>query len=207
MSVPPLWLPWAKRLQTMAQTGLTYARDPHDLERYREITEIALQIFAAGSASELGSVRALFAHERGHATPKVDVRVAVFRNDTVLMVRERQDGLWTLPGGWSDVGETAAESAVREVREESGYDVSVTRLLALYDKRMHPHPPQAFYVFKLIFEATIVGGEAQCSDETDGVAFFTADALPPLSLDRILPAQIARAFALHADPAAAADFD
>ncbi len=207
MATPPLWLTWAKRLQTMAQTGLTYARDPYDIERYHEIADIALQMFADRSALDLAALEELFASERGHATPKVDVRAAVFRDDEVMLVRERSDGCWTLPGGWSDVGETASESAVRETREEAGYDVRVTRLLALYDKRVHPHPPQAFYVFKVIFEAVIVGGEPAASDETDAVAFFRADALPPLSLGRILPSQILRAFALHADSAAPADFD
>lgn len=203
----PAWITWAKRLQTMSQTGLTYARDPYDIERYREIAEIALEIFAAGSELEIPVLRGLFASERGHATPKVDVRVAAFRDETILLVRERSDGLWTLPGGWADVGESASEGAAREVLEESGFEVRITRLLALYDKRLHAHPPDAYYIYKVIFEATIVGGAARASDETDDARFFSADSLPPLSLRRILPSQIARAFELHADPAAAALFD
>jgi ADP-ribose pyrophosphatase YjhB (NUDIX family) len=206
MNSPP-WIAWAKRLQTMSQTGLTYARDPYDIERYREIAEISLEMFAAGSELELPVLRDLFAAERGHATPKVDVRVAAFRDETILLVRERSDGLWTLPGGWADVGESASEGATREVLEESGFEVRVTRLLALYDKRLHGHPPDAYYIYKIIFEATIVGGAARASDETDDVGFFSADSLPPLSLRRILPSQIARAFELHADPAAPAIFD
>lgn len=207
MDPSPPWLAWAKRLQTMSQTGLTYARDPYDVERYREMAAIALEMFAARSELDLPALRDLFALERGHATPKVDTRVAAFRDDTVLLVRERRDGRWTLPGGWADVGETASENAAREVLEESGFDVRITRLLALYDKRVHAHPPQAEYVYKLVFEATIVGGEPRTSDETDEIGFFRATALPPLSLPRILPSQIARAFELHADPAAPTEFD
>lgn len=191
----------------MSQTGLTYARDPYDVERYREIDAIALEMYAARSELDLPALRDLFAFERGHATPKIDTRVAAFRDDCVLLVRERIDGLWTLPGGWADVGETASENAAREVREESGFDVRITRLLALYDKRVHPHPPQAQYVYKLVFEATIVGGEPRTSDETDAVAFFRAAEVPPLSLARILPSQLARAFELHADPTAPTEFD
>jgi ADP-ribose pyrophosphatase YjhB (NUDIX family) len=202
-STPP-WLDWARRLQTMAQTGLTYTHDDYDIARYREIQRIAFEMMSAGSGVELDRVSAIFDHESGHATPKVDVRVAVFRPGRqgieVLLVRERRDGCWTLPGGWADVGESPSEAAVREVREESGYAVRVDRLLAVWDKRKHPHPPQAFYVYKLFFGAEIVVAGTDGGDgiETDGVGFFARDALPPLSLDRVLPSQLERLFAQHA---------
>ena len=201
------WVEWANRLRTMAQTGLTYARDPYDIERYKAITEMAFEMLAVGSGTEVAVVRELFQHAVNHATPMVDVRVAAFRDDKVLMVRERRDGRWSLPGGWADVGETPSEAAAREVREESGFEVRITRLLALYDKRQHPHPPQPYYSYKLFFEAEIVGGAEAHSDETDGVGFFGLDALPPLSLQRVVPSQMARLFELHAAPAAAPDFD
>jgi ADP-ribose pyrophosphatase YjhB (NUDIX family) len=212
----PKWLEWAKRLQTMAQNGLNYAHDRHDIARYREIAEIAIEMMALGSETELSLVRNLFAHETGHATPKVDVRVAAFRDAAqgpeILLVRERRDGAWTLPGGWADVGETPREAARREAREESGFEVEITRLLAVYDKRVHPHPPQPHYVYKLFFEATIADrssatGATGDGYETDAVGFFAPSALPPLSLDRTLPGQILRMFELHAAPGAAADFD
>jgi len=158
-------------------------------------------------------VRNLFAYETGHATPKVDVRAAAFRDTAhgpeILLVRERLDGAWTLPGGWADVGETPSEAARREAREESGFEVKITRLLAVYDKRMHPHPPEPYYIYKLFFEASIVGSSGATGDgfETDAVGFFAPDALPQLSLDRALPGQILRMFELHATPGAAADFD
>lgn len=203
----PKWVDWAKRLQTMAQTGLAYARDPYDIERYRAITAIALEMMAAGSETDLVVVRELFAHPVRHATPMVDARVAAFRDGQVLLVRERRDGRWSLPGGWADVGETPSEAAAREVREESGFEVRIRRLLALYDKRMHAHPPEPYYSYKLFFEAEIVGGAAAHSDETDGVGFFSADALPPLSLPRVLPEQLARLFELHGKADAPPDFD
>jgi ADP-ribose pyrophosphatase YjhB (NUDIX family) len=207
MPSEPKWVEWAKRLQTMAQTGLAYARDPYDIERYHAITDIALEMMAAGSETDLAVVRDLFAHAAGHATPMVDVRVAAFRGDKILMVRERRDGRWSLPGGWADVGESPSEAAAREVREESGFEVRICRLLALYDKRRHAHPPQPYYTYKLFFEAEIVGGTEAHSDETDGVGFFSADALPPLSLQRVVPSQLARLFELHDTPDAPPDFD
>jgi len=209
----PKWLEWAKRLQTMAQNGLNYAQDRYDIGRYHEIAEIAMEMMALGSETELSLVRNLFAHETGHATPKVDVRVAAFRDTAhgpeILLVRERRDGAWTLPGGWADVGETPSEAARREVVEESGFEVKITRLLAVYDKRMHPHPPRPHYVYKLFFEARIIGSRSVAGDgfETDAVGFFGPDALPPLSPDRTVPGQILRMFELHAAPEAVADFD
>ena len=203
----PRWAHWAKQLQTMAQTGLTYARDPHDIERYRAMTAIAYEMMAAGSGADPDAVAAFFAYEVGHATPKVDVRAAIFRDDKILLVQERKDKLWSLPGGWADVGETPSEAVARETAEESGYHVRITRLLAVYDKRLHAHPPQPFFVYKLFFEGEIVSGEAAPSDETLGASFFESDGLPPLSLDRVVPEQVARLFALHRRPGGGAEFD
>jgi ADP-ribose pyrophosphatase YjhB (NUDIX family) len=212
-NVEPKWVDWAKRLLTMAQNGLHYSQDRYDIARYEAITEIAHQMMALGSGTEFETVRQLFAHETGHATPKLDVRVAAFRESAngpeVLMVRERRDGLWTLPGGWADVGETPSEAARREVCEESGFEVEITRLLAVYDKRMHPHPPESYYIYKLFFEAKIIGSHNAAGDgfETDAVAFFTPNTLPPLSLNRVVSQQVLKMFELHATPGAPAEFD
>ena len=213
-TIAPKWVEWAKRLQAMAQNGLNYAQDRYDLARYREIAQIAIEMMAAGSGTDLDTVRELFTHETGHATPKLDVRTAAFRESDggpeVLLVRERRDGLWTLPGGWADVGESPSEAAAREVREESGFEVRITRLLALHDKRLHPHPPHPYYIYKVFFEAEILGADNGGGDgfETDAVDFFAAAALPPLSLNRVVPEQVLRMFELHAArPNVPADFD
>lgn len=210
----PKWLEWAKRLQIMSQNGLQYAHDGYDIARYQEIARIAGEMMAAGSETELVRIRELFSKELGHATPKVDVRVAAFREGAngpeILLVREKGDGLWTLPGGWADVGETPSAAAAREVREESGFEVRITRLLALYDRNRHGHPPHAFHIYKIFFEGEILGGHGAASDglETDAVDFFTATALPPLSLGRVVTEQIQRMFELHASgPGMPADFD
>lgn len=203
----PQWLRWAKELQTMAQTGLTYTKDPYDITRYESIKHIAFEMMAMGAQMDLDHIRDLFQAEQGHATPKVDVRAAIFQNNTILLVKERSDGAWTLPGGWADVGESPREAVVREVLEESGYQVQATRLLAVYDRDKHPHPPLAYYVYKLIFACEIVGGSPSSSAETEEVAFFARKALPPLSLTRVLPAQIERFFELHNQPIPETDFD
>ena len=200
-------LAWGRELAAMSQTALTYALDAYDVARYVRLRELAAEMLAVGADAPLETVRGILAAETGHATPKVDVRAFVRDGDRVLLVRERSDGRWTLPGGWADVGETPSEAVVREVEEESGFVVRATRLLAVWDKRRHDHPAQAFYVYKLFFLCERLGGAARPSGETDAVAFFAPDALPPLSLDRVTPAQLRRLSALAALPDAPTDFD
>jgi ADP-ribose pyrophosphatase YjhB (NUDIX family) len=107
-------------------------------------------------------------------------------------VREAADGLWSLPGGWADVGLSPSENAAKEVREESGYTVGIVRLLAAWDTAKHPHPPSVFHIWKLVFLGEIVQAGERIGVETDAVGFFSLDALPPLSLGRIMPVQIHR---------------
>ncbi|MCB0307182.1 MAG: NUDIX domain-containing protein, partial [Calditrichaeota bacterium] len=145
--------------------------------------------------------------EAGYPTPKVDVRGAVFRNNQILLVRERSDGRWTLPGGWADVNETPAECVVKEVREESGYHTRAVKLLAVWDKSQHSHPEHFFHTYKLFFRCEITGGAPAESLETDGVDFFNEDNLPPLSTDRTTPEQIRRMFVHYRNPDLATEFD
>jgi ADP-ribose pyrophosphatase YjhB (NUDIX family) len=202
------WTRWCARLQALAQTGLTFARDPYDVERYKELREIAAQMLAAGAQAELPELRRWLQTDTGYATPKVDVRGVVFRNGKILLVRERSDGLWTLPGGWADVGESPADNVVREVREETGFETRVTKLLALFDRARHPHePPFPFHVYKIFLRCEITGGAAQQSSETSEVAFFGEAELPELSLTRITPWQIRRMFVHARDESLPTDFD
>lgn len=203
----PQWLEWARRLQAIAQNGLTYAKDPFDIERYESVREIAAEIMSVHPDVDLNYARDLFASEAGHATPKVDVRGAVFRGDTILLVRERQDGLWTLPGGWADVNESPSEAVVREVHEEAGYYTRAVKLLALYDRNKHGHTPFPYHVYKLFFQCELMGGVPSQSLETDGVAFFQEGEIPELSLLRVTPAQVARLFEHYRHPDWQTDFD
>lgn len=203
----PQWLTWARALQAHAQNGLAYSRDPYDLERFRALRALAVEIMAQYAQADLRPLAGLFEHETGYATPKVDVRAAVFRDGALLLVREKSDGGWTLPGGWADTGETPGEAVTREVYEESGYRVHAVKLLAVYDRNRHGHPPIPWYVYKLIFRCELVGGAAAESIETDGIDFFKEGDLPPLSLSRVVPAQILRLFEHYRHPDWPADFD
>ncbi len=203
----PDWLRWADALQTIASAGLTYSRDPFDRDRFEQVRNVAAEILARHAGLALSDAQERLRVEPGYVTPKVDVRAAVFDGDRVLLVREVSDGHWSLPGGWADLGESPAEVAAREVREEAGLEVRVTRLLAVLDKRKHPHPPQISYVYKLFFLCQVTGGALRTSEETPGVDWFRRGALPPLSLDRVLPAQVERLFQHRDQPTLPADFD
>jgi ADP-ribose pyrophosphatase YjhB (NUDIX family) len=204
----PPWLDWAKRLQAIAQIGLTYAHDPYDVERYTAVREIAAEMLAAGSGAELSVIRELLSKDTGYATPKVDVRGVIFREHKILLVKERSDGRWTLPGGWADVGESASESVVREVHEESGFQTRPVKLLAVFDRSKHPHdPPFPFHVYKIFFLCEITGGKAAPGSETDDAAFFGEAQIPELSTTRITLGQVRRMFEHHRIPDLPADLD
>ena len=149
------WLEWAKELQAIAQAGLTYSTDVFDRERFEMIRDMSVEMMAYQTHEKQSVIRDLFANEVGYATPKVDVRAVIFKNDCILLVKEKADGKWSLPGGWGDIGLTPSEVAVKEVREEAGFDVKAHKLLAVFDKKCHPHPPshqfrsERFYPFQV----------------------------------------------------------
>lgn len=203
----PAWLRLAERIQAIAQTGLAYARDPYDRERYQELRGIAVEMAASGLGVSRAEVEVAFASGLGYPTPKIDVRALVFRGDELLLVRERRSGRFTFPGGWADVGDTPGAAAERETLEESGYRVRATKLIALLDKARHEHPPSIDYTYKLLIGCRLEGGEPATSHEIDAVSFFARTAIPELDLDRTTPGQIALAWAHHDDPTRPTDFD
>lgn len=207
----PQWIRWAKRIQALAQTGLTFASDPYDLERYRALRELAVEMLAAHTEllcdADRVRLEELFAGERGYPTPKVDVRAAVFRDGRVLLVKERSDGRWSLPGGWADVGSSPSEMAVREVAEEAGYRVRPVRLLAVWDNSRHHGRPVAYAVYKICIACDLTGGRPEGGIETEEVGWFAVGELPPLSVTRITPGQVLRLYHLYTHPELPPDFD
>ncbi|MFC0210905.1 NUDIX hydrolase [Paenibacillus chartarius] len=193
----PKWLEWAKQLQSIAQAGLTYSKDMYDLERFQQIRDISMEIMSEYTKTDMNTIQALFANETGYATPKVDVRAVIFKDDRILMVKEKIDGKWALPGGWADIGLSPTEVAVKEAREETGFDVRAVRLLAVHDKKCHPHPPSPYHVYKLFIQCEIVGGEATGGAETSEVRFYDINDLPELSIERNTESQIQTIFRLR----------
>jgi len=194
-------------VRALAQNGLTFTRDPFDRERYRELQRLAAELLAGELKIPPERAEALWSGEEGYATPKVDVRGGVFSGDRVLLVRERADGKWTLPGGWVDVNDSPAAAVEREIREESGYEARAVKLAALIDRRRHPHPPSVHHIYKLMFVCELTGGQATTSSETDAVGFFPVATLPELSTGRVLAPQIVRLYEHHRHRDLPAEFD
>jgi ADP-ribose pyrophosphatase YjhB (NUDIX family) len=195
----PKWLELAREIQAMAQTGLTYTHNEYDLQRYQRLTEIAAEIVAAQAELSKGSVLENFQVQAGYATPKVDVRAAVIRDGRILLVREKIDGKWSMPGGWADVGELPSAMVAREAWEESGFTVKADKLIGVFDAN-HIEPLQFYHAYKMIFLCTITVGEARPSDETLAVDFFDPNDLPPLSELRTNKRILDEVFAHYSDP-------
>jgi ADP-ribose pyrophosphatase YjhB (NUDIX family) len=205
--VEPSWLTIGRELQAIAQIGLAFNQDPYDRLRYERIRELAASLLAQRSGLEDGAMLDYFRRETGYATPKVDVRAATFLEGKVLLVREISDGAWTLPGGWADVNQSAAECVAREVAEESGYLVRAVKLAAVYDYRKRNRPLHLDSIYKMFFICELLGGSASASIETSEAAFFPGDALPSLSVGRTTAQQIERMFEHAERPDLPADFD
>jgi len=187
------WLALAKRLHALAASGLHFTKDVYDRERYEEISAISHQMMAdlAGVPVER-IVDLLSAGSRGYATPKIDVRGALFRAGQVLLVREKSDGLWTLPGGFAEVGRSGAENIKAEVQEEAGLDVEVTALYQIRHKAKGPNGDDIRDFYKIFFLCKDVNSLAipAPGPETTAADFFNIDELPPLSLARVSPRDI-----------------
>ncbi len=197
---PFQWLATAKRLQAIAQAGLSFSDNGYDIERYEEIREISVKMMSHYTGEDFTKVKSLFAAGKGYQTPMVDIRAVIFKDGKILLVKEKVDGRWSLPGGWADVGYSPAEVAAKETREEAGFEVKAKRLLAVFDKKFHPHPPEPHYVYKIFLLCEYVGGKAMAGTETSDVGFFNRRELPPLSEERNTSVQIEMMFAYQDDP-------
>ena len=198
---------WARKVQAIAQNGLAFTKDPFDHERYTQLTELVASILAAELDVPIGQAKGFWEGDEGYVTPKVDVRGGIFEDGRVLLVRERSDGKWTLPGGWVDINDSPSGAVAREILEESGYQARAVKLAALVDKLRHPHPPGLHHIYKLFFLCERTGGAAAVSSETDAVQFFPVQALPELSTGRVLAPQIERLYQHQLHPELPTDFD
>lgn len=202
------WLDWIKKLQAISQNGLAYSNNPYDLERYQQLRTILAEMIQHHTGRDMEAIGDFLSHDQGYMTPKVDVRGVVFRNNKILLVKERSDKKWTLPGGWADVCLSPGENVVKEIQEESGFRTKVERLLAVYDRDMHSHLPKfPFHVYKFFFLCEIIGGKPQTSIETEAVDFFGEQNIPELSLTKVTPQQISRMFEFYRNDTIYPDID
>jgi len=203
----PRWLVWAREIQALSQTGLHYAENDYQQERNQRLSEIAAEIISEHSEINYPALVCLFREQSGYATPRIDVRGAVFRDGELLLVRERMDGGWTMPGGWADVGDVPSEAVEREVWEETGFQVSAEKLVGVYDAN-RTNPMEIFHAYKIVFFCEILAGEPRPSHETSEVEFYGYDQIPrSLSGERTKPRHIQDAFDAFANPTIHTVFD
>lgn len=180
-----------KRIKAIADIGLLYRKDEYDKERYEELQALAFRLLTKISGCEEGALKESFPLQKDYPTAKVDIRALVLSPDKkILLVQEQSDGRWSLPGGWAEIGFTPSETVVKECKEETGLDVVPKKLVAVFDKRKHPHPPEPHYVFKMVFWCEAVTSEINKGFDVLDVHYFDAAGLPPLSENRILESQI-----------------
>jgi len=190
----PKWLTWGKELQSIAQNGLTYTKDKFDEERFQRIREISVEILGEYTGIDQTKIYDLFCNEVGYQTPKVDVRGVIFEGSKVLLVKEKMDGCWSLPGGWADYNLSIKENVVKELKEEAGFNVLPIRLIALLDRNKHNEPVTAYGIYKAFVHCEIQSGEFKANTETEESAFFNLNDLPQLSLGRNTKEQIEMCF-------------
>lgn len=206
MNQPPKWIEWAREIFSLSQAGLAYSRNEFDLARYKRLQEITAEMLESQSELSKESVLESLSMQAGYATPKVDVRGAVVCDGKILLIQERTDGKWAMPGGWADLGDAPASVAEREVWEESGYRVQAEKVVAVLDAN-RIQPMEFYHAFKIIFLCTLIGGEPRTSNETMGVDFFELDSLPPLSRYRTNEEMLKEVFAHVEDPNRRTAFD
>lgn len=188
----------AKKVRTISEIGLLYSTNDFDKERYSELKILSEQMMDATHHFSPYSASSLYNPTIDYPTPKVDIRALVLnKQNEILMVQERADSCWSLPGGWADIGATPSEVAIKEVLEETGLEVECFSLAAVFDKRVHPHPPEPYYVYKLVFYCRIKDSSpltVKPAFDVLDAGWFNINALPALSENRILPSQVATVY-------------
>ncbi|MBM7587804.1 ADP-ribose pyrophosphatase YjhB (NUDIX family) [Bacillus pakistanensis] len=190
----PKWLTYAKKLQAIAQAGLTYSKDPYDIERFEEIRNISVEIMNDYTGIGQEQIKEWFTNETGYPTPKIDVRGAIIKEEKILLVKEKADGKWALPGGWADMDCSLNENLIKEAIEEAGAQIKPKRIIAIWDRRNHNEPPMPYGCYKIFVECDFIAGEFERNTETSDARFFSIEELPPLSEGRNTKEQIQLCF-------------
>lgn len=203
----PKWLEWGREIQQLSQTGLAFATTDYEIQRYTRLYEIAAEMVEMSTSLTRDELVENFSAQPGYATAKIDVRGAVVREGKILLVQERRDGKWCMPGGWADVGDVPSDMVAREVWEESGFEVVPRKVLGVFDANRIGRPLEFYHAYKIVFLCDITGGEARASDETMDVGFFDFDDPPILSQQRTDRRHLAEVRAHLQDPERPAAFD
>ena len=201
------WIDWIVELQAIAQTGLYYSKDPYDIERFERIREISAEIMSKQSEIPIKIIKDLFCNEKGYQTPKIDSRAAVFKDNKILLVKERDTNTWSLPGGWVDINESIKSNTIKEVKEEAGLDVIPDRLVAIQDRNKHNKPQYAYGICKVFIICNLVSGKFEPNLETSDSDYFSITELPELSTTKTTYEQIKMCFNAYHDSNWVVEFD
>ncbi|RBI59802.1 NUDIX hydrolase [halophilic archaeon] len=164
-------------LRIMAQTGLEYADDPYDEQRYKRILELVSHWYGQTVDLPPADVRDRFAAEVGRATPKVSADAAIFNDDGEILLQLRaDDDTWCLPGGYTEPNESPEETAIRETREESGLVVEPVELVGIYTRKPGDYGPHCLVTHEYL--CTVVDGELEVSHEGKDLRYWDLDAVP-----------------------------
>jgi ADP-ribose pyrophosphatase YjhB (NUDIX family) len=188
-------LEYIKRIKAISETGLLYSLSEYDTDRYKELQNISFELMSMITGKEPEILKNFYLPQKDYPTPKVDIRGLILNEkNEILLVKEKEDGKWSLPGGWAEIGFSPVEVIQKETQEETGYSIKVIRLLAIYDKKFYPHPPQPAYTYKIIFLCEITGGAATDAFDIAGIDYFGINNLPEVSECRILKMQIEQVY-------------
>ena len=187
------WLKWAMEIQSIAQIGLTYTKDEYDKERYEQLRNIASEMLSYKTDIPVDKVKNLFCNEQGYQTPKLDTRAAIFKDDKILLVHEK-NGFWSLPGGWVDILESIESNTIKEVKEEAGLDVVAKKVIAIQDRNKHNTPIYPYGVCKVFVECEVMGGEFVENIEIVEIGYFSLDNLPKLAEEKCTQKQVEMCF-------------
>ena len=185
------WIEWATEIQAIGQTGLEYCKDVYDKERYERLREIASEIMEQYTQIPTDQIKDLFCNEKGYQTPKVDVRAVIVKDHKILLIKQKEEQEWAIPGGWADINLSVKENVAKEAKEEAGLIVNPYKIIAIQDRRKHNKPVLAYTIYKIFVLCEVIEGKFEENSETEESEFFELEKLPKLSIDRNTKEQIA----------------
>ncbi|MCC5421901.1 NUDIX hydrolase N-terminal domain-containing protein [Clostridium perfringens] len=200
-------LKWATEIDSIAQAGLTYSKDVYDIDRFNQLKNIAADIISESTNLELHKVKEVLFEERGYLTPKVDVRAAIIKENKILLVKEKLDGTWSLPGGWADINLSVSENIKKEAYEEAGAKVEPKSIIAILDRNKHNKPLMFQSIYKIFILCDLLDVNFNDNIETETCGFFELDNLPKLSLTRNTKEQIEMCFEAYNNQSFKPKFD
>ena len=169
-----------KKVQAISHTGVTYSQCPYALDNYHELLEESTKMLHEYIKSEVQPYD-IYA-DMLYPTPQPGVRVLIVKDNKILMAQDIDvpSDEWTIPGGWCDVDTSPVEASIKEVKEETGFDIKVTKLLALMDRNKYIES-SVYNVYSIVFLAEIIGGSNNPNFEVNKAEFFDIENIPKLS--------------------------